>query len=150
MKITNKTGVKSGSAALVFLQQKDAQVKTTRSTTAGVAEGKLTFPANEDEWEIYPATYVGRDGNTREYPCIVCKDSKGDEHAIALTAFREKDPIVGLDNRTIECKNLCEFDADYLTIWEALKKNKDNITLNRVVGRRNNYKGRYEYFTYEV
>lgn len=147
MKITSKTGVKSGSAAMVYLQQKDAQIKTTRSTTAGVSEGKLTFPADVEKWEIYTATYVGRDGNTRDYPCVICTDANNEEHAIALTAFREKDPIVALDGKNIDCKNLCEFDADYMTIWETLKKNKDNIILNRVVGRRNNYKGRYEYFT---
>lgn len=147
MKITSKSGVKTGAAALVYIQQKDAQIKTTRSTTASVAEGKLNFPKDVEKWEIYVATYVGRDGNTREYPCVVCNDAKGEEHAIALTAFREKDPIIGLDNKTIECKNLTEFDADYQTIWNSLKENKDKITLNRVVGRRNNYKGRYEYFT---
>jgi len=143
----NSTNIQKGAAVKNYLDRKDAQIKSMRSTTAGVAEGVLTFPEKKEDWEIAVLTWTGRDGNVRDYPAVVCKDSEGTEHAIALSAFRAKDEIVTNDN-TIQCPNLNEFDADYNTIWNTLQSAK-KITLHRVVGRRNGRKGRYEFFTME-
>lgn len=147
MKLENRNGVKKGAEVATYLSKKDAQIKSMRSTTAGVAEGVLTFPEKKKDWEIAVLTWTGRDGNVRDYPAVICKDSEGTEHAIALSAFRAKDEIITNDV-TIQCPNLCEFDADYNTIWNTLQA-ANKITLYRVVGRRNNRKGRYEYFTAE-
>lgn len=147
MKLENRNGVKKGAEVATYLSKKDAQIKSMRSTTAGVAEGVLTFPKKKNDWEIAVLTWTGRDGNVRDYPAVICKDSEGTEHAIALSAFRAKDEIITNDV-TIQCPNLCEFDADYNTIWNTLQA-ANKITLYRVVGRRNNRKGRYEYFTAE-
>lgn len=148
MKLENRNGVKKGAEVATYLSKKDAQIKSMRSTTAGVAEGVLTFPSKKADWEISVQTWTGRDGNVRDYPCVICKDANNEEHAIALSAFRAKDEIIASDGSTIQCPNLCEFDADYQTIWNTLQAAK-KITLYRVVGRRNNRKGRYEYFTAE-
>lgn len=142
----NSANIQKGASVVTYLAKKDAIVKSMRSTTAGVAEGVLNFPTKKDDWEISIKTFVGRDGNTRDYPCVICKDSAGDEHEIALNAFRAKDEISAADGTIIQCPNLCEFDADYQTIWNTLQSAKE-ITLHRVVGRRNNRKGRYEFFT---
>ena len=149
MKLENRASanIKKGASVKSYLDTKDAQIKSMKSTTAGVAEGALTFPSKKADWEISVKTWVGRDGNSREYPCVICKDSNNEEHEIALSAFRAKDEIVTND-MTIQCPNLCEFDADYNTIWSSLQDAK-KITLHRVVGRRNNRKGRYEFFTAE-
>lgn len=146
MKLENRNGVKKGAEVATYLSKKDAQVKSMRSTTSGVAEGVLTFPSKKADWEIAVLTWVGRDGNTRDYPAVICKDANNEEHAIALSAFREKDEIIALDGTTIKCANICEFDADYGIVWNTLQSAKE-ITLHRVVGRRNGRKGRYEYFT---
>lgn len=150
MKLENRASanIKKGASVKTYLDTKDAQIKSMKSTTAGVAEGALTFPSKKTDWEISIRTWIGRDGNPREYPCVICKDSNDDEHEIALGAFRAKDEIIAADGSTIQCPNLCEFDADYNTIWNTLQSAK-KITLYRVVGRRNGRKGRYEYFTYE-
>ena len=148
MKLQNKNGVKKGAEVSVYLQQKDSQIKSMKATTAGVAEGELKFPSRKSDWEIIPMSWVGRDGKTRDYPAVVCKDSAGEEHGIAFSAFRAKDEIQGLDGSTIQCPNLCEFDADYATIWSTLQA-ANKITLHRIVGRRNGRKGRYEFFTAE-
>ena len=148
MKLENRNSIKKGAEVATYLSKKDAQIKSMRSTTAGVAEGVLTFPSKKTDWEISVQIWTGRDGNVRDYPCIICKDSEGTEHAIALSAFRAKDEIIASDGTTIQCPNLCEFDADYNTIWSTLQAAK-KITLYRVVGRRNNRKGRYEFFTAE-
>lgn len=149
MKLENRASanIKKGASVKTYLDTKDAQIKSMKSTTAGVAEGALTFPSKKADWEISVKTWVGRDGNSREYPCVICKDSNNEEHEIALSAFRAKDEIVTND-MTIQCPNLCEFDADYNTIWSSLQDAK-KVTLHRVVGRRNNRKGRYEFFTAE-
>lgn len=147
MKLENKNGVKKGAEVKSYLDKKDTQIKSMRSTTAGVAEGVLKFPSKKTDWEIAVLTWTGRDGNVRDYPAVICKDSVNEEHAIALSAFRAKDDIITND-ATIQCPNICEFDADYNTIWATLQAAKE-ITLHRVVGRRNNRKGRYEYFTAE-
>lgn len=149
MKLENRASanIKKGASVKSYLDIKDAQIKSMKSTTAGVAEGALTFPSKKTDWEISIKTWVGRDGNSREYPCVICKDSNNEEHEIALSAFRAKDEIVTND-MTIQCPNLCEFDADYNTIWNTLQAAK-KIMLHRVVGRRNNRKGRYEFFTFE-
>ena len=144
----NNAQIKKGASVKSYLDTKDAQIKSMKSTTAGVAEGALTFPKKKEDWEIVVLTWTGRDGNVRDYPAILCKDSTGEEQAIALSAFRAKDEIIAADGSTIQCPNLCEFDADYNTIWSTLQGAKE-VTLHRVVGRRNNRKGRYEYFTYE-
>jgi hypothetical protein len=141
----NSTNIQKGAAVKSYLDKKDTQIKSMRSTTAGVAEGAITFPKKKEDWEIAVLTWTGRDGNVRDYPAVICKDSEGTEHAIALSAFRAKDEIVTND-AIIQCPNLNEFDADYNTIWNTLQAAKE-ITLHRVVGRRNNRKGRYEYFT---
>lgn len=148
MKLQNRNGIKKGAEVAVYLNSKDAQIKSMSSTTAGVAEGVLTFPTKKQDWEIVVLTWTGRDGRPHDYPAVICKDSANEEHAIALSAFREKDEIVTLDGNTIRCPNLCEFDADYNTVWNTLQAAK-KITLHRVVGRRNNRKGRYEFFTAE-
>ena len=148
MTTTNSNTVVKGTEVKTYLDKKDDQLKSMRSTTSSVAEGDLVFPKKPEDWEISIAEWVGRDGKTRDYPCVVCKDSKGDRQEIALSAFRAKDEILTLDGTTIQCSNLCEFDADYNTIWNTLQSAK-KITLYRVVGRRNNRKGRYEFFTYE-
>lgn len=142
----NSANIQKGASVKTYLERKDAQIKSMRSTTAGVAEGILTFPKKPQDWEIAVLTWTGRDGNVRDYPAILCKDSAGEEQAIALSAFRAKDEIIAADGSTILCPNLCEFDADYSTVWNTLQSAKE-ITLHRVVGRRNNRKGRYEYFT---
>ncbi|MBO5629912.1 MAG: hypothetical protein J5965_12655 [Aeriscardovia sp.] len=141
----NSANIQKGAAVKNYLDRKDAQIKSMRSTTAGVAEGVLVFPKKKEDWEIAVLTWTGRDGNVRDYPAVICNDSEGTEHAIALSAFRAKDEIITNDG-TINCTNLCEFDADYQTIWNTLQSAKE-ITLHRVVGRRNNRKGRYEFFT---
>lgn len=141
----NSANIQKGASVKNYLERKDAQIKSMKSTTASVAEGVLTFPKKPNDWEIAVLTWTGRDGNVRDYPAVICKDSAGDEHAIALSAFRAKDEIVTND-ATIQCPNLCEFDADYNTIWSTLQAAKE-ITLYRVVGRRNGRKGRYEFFT---
>lgn len=141
----NSTNIQKGAAVKSYLDKKDTLLKSMRSTTAGVAEGVLTFPEKKDDWEIAVLTWTGRDGNVRDYPAVICKDSEGTEHAIALSAFRAKDEIITNDV-TIQCPNLTEFDADYNTIWNTLQSAKE-IVLHRVVGRRNNRKGRYEFFT---
>lgn len=148
MKLVNKNGAKKGADVLSYLQNKDSQVKTMKATTAGVAEGEIKFPQKKEDWTIVPVPWVGRDGRTRDYPAIVCKDASGEEHGIALSAFRAKDEIQSLDGTTIQCPNLCEFDADYATIWSALQS-ANKVILHRIVGRRNGRKGRYEYFTAE-
>ena len=148
MKLENRNSVLKGASVKTYLDKKDVQIKSMRSTTASVAEGALTFPSKKNDWEISVQQWIGRDGNTRDYPCVICKDSSGEEHAIALSAFRAKDEIIAADGTTIQCPNLCEFDADYNTIWSTLQAAK-KITLYRIVGRRNNRKGRYEYFTAE-
>lgn len=148
MKLSNKNGAKKGADVLSYLQSKDDQVKTLKATTSGVAEGEIKFPKKKEDWTIVPVPWVGRDGRTRDYPAIVCTDSAGQEHGIALSAFRAKDEIVSLDGTTIICQNLAEFDADYMQIWSALQA-ANKITLHRIVGRRNGRKGRYEYFTAE-
>lgn len=148
MKLENRNSIKKGAEVATYLDKKDAQIKSMHSTTAGVAEGVLTFPKKKEDWEISVQEWVGRDGNVRDYPCVICKDSANEEQAIALSAFRAKDEIIAADGSTIQCPNLCEFDADYNTIWSKLQSAK-KITLYRVVGRRNGRKGRYEYFTYE-
>lgn len=142
----NSARIQKGASVKSYLDTKDAQIKSMKSTTAGVAEGALTFPSKKTDWEISIKTWVGRDGNSRDYPCVICKDSEGEEHEIALSAFRAKDEIVATDGTTIQCPNLCEFDADYNTIWNILQAAKE-VTLHRVVGRRNGRKGRYEFFT---
>ena len=142
----NSANIQKGASVKTYLERKDAQIKSMRSTTAGVAEGILTFPKKPQDWEIAVLTWTGRDGNIRDYPAILCKDSDGEEQAIALSAFRAKDEIIAADGSTIQCPNLCEFDADYQTVWSTLQAAKE-IVLHRVVGRRNNRKGRYEYFT---
>lgn len=148
MKLQNKNGVKKGAEVSVYLNQKDSQIKSMKATTAGVAEGELKFPSRKSDWEIIPMSWTGRDGKVRDYPAVVCKDSAGEEHGIALSAFRAKDEIQGLDGTTIQCPNLCEFDAEYSVIWNALQS-ANKITLHRIVGRRNGRKGRYEFFTTE-
>lgn len=150
MKPTNqeRTKAKKGAEVKSYLDKKDAQVKSMKATTAGVAEGIIKFPENREEWQIVPLEWTGRDGIVRDYPAILCIDSKGEEQAIALSAFREKDEVITMDGTTIKCSNLCEFDADYGTIWTTLQAAK-TVTLHRVVGRRNNRKGRYEFFTAE-
>lgn len=142
----NNAQIKKGASVKSYLDTKDAQIKSMKSTTAGVAEGALVFPKKKEDWEIAVLTWTGRDGNTRDYPAILCKDSAGEEQAIALSAFRAKDEIIAADGTTIQCSNLCEFDADYNTIWSTLQGAKE-VTLHRVVGRRNGRKGRYEFFT---
>lgn len=142
----NNARIQKGASVKTYLDTKDAQIKSMQSTTAGVAEGALAFPSKKTDWEISIKTWTGRDGNPREYPCVICKDSTGEEHEIALGAFRAKDEIITADGSTIQCPNLCEFDADYNTIWSTLQGAKE-VTLHRVVGRRNNRKGRYEFFT---
>lgn len=146
VKLENKNGIKKGAEVAIYLQQKDSQINSMRATTAGLSEGVLKFPNKKSDWEIIALTWTGRDGKVRDYPAVVCKDSKGEEHAVALSAFRSKDEIISLDGMTIQCPNLCEFDADYNTIWNALQSAKE-ITLHRIVGRRNGRKGRYEFFT---
>lgn len=150
MKIENRqrTKAKKGAEVKSYLERKDAQVKSMRATTSGVAEGKLSFPENREDWQIVPLEWTGRDGIVRDYPAVICVDSKGEEHAIALSAFRAKDEVVAIDGTTITCQNLVEFDADYNSIWEALQT-AQTIRLHRVVGRRNGRKGRYEFFTTE-
>lgn len=148
MKLSNKNGAKKGAEVTVYLNQKDSQIKSMKATTAGVAEGLLTFPNKKADWEIIALTWTGRDGKVRDYPAVICTDSAGEEHAIALSAFRAKDEVVTLDGTTIQCPNLCEFDAEYSVIWSALQSAR-NITLHRIVGRRNGRKGRYEFFTAE-
>lgn len=146
MKLENRNSIKKGAEVATYLSKKDAQIKSMRSTTAGVAEGVLVFPKKPTDWEISVQTWTGRDGNVRDYPCVICKDSAGDEQAIALSAFRAKDEIIAADGSTIQCPNICEFDADYNTIWNTLQGAKE-VILYRVVGRRNGRKGRYEFFT---
>lgn len=141
----NSANIQKGASVKNYLERKDTQIKSMRSTTAGVAEGVLKFPTKKADWEIAVLTWTGRDGNVRDYPAVICKDSEGEEHAIALSAFRAKDDIVTNDGVT-QCPNLCEFDADYQTIWDTLQ-GAGEITLHRVVGHRNNRKGRYEFFT---
>lgn len=148
MKLSNKNGAKKGAEVLSYLQNKDSQVKTMKATTAGVAEGEIKFPQKKEDWTIVPVPWVGRDGRTRDYPAIVCTDSAGQEHGIALSAFRAKDEVQTSDGTTIVCNNLTEFDADYATIWGALQS-ANKVILHRIVGRRNGRKGRYEFFTAE-
>lgn len=148
MKLQNKNGVKKGAEVTVYLNQKDSQIKSMRATTAGVAEGLLTFPTKKSDWEIVPVPWTGRDGKVRDYPAVICTDSSGEEQAIALSAFRAKDEVVALDGTTIICQNLAEFDADYSEIWKTLQA-ANKVVLHRVVGRRNGRKGRYEFFTAE-
>ena len=148
MKLVNKNGVKKGAEVSVYLNQKDSQIKSMKATTAGVAEGLLTFPSRKSDWEIIPMSWTGRDGKVRDYPAVICKDADGEEQAIALSAFRAKDEVVTLDGTTIQCPNLTEFDADYSEIWRTLQA-ANKITLHRIVGRRNGRKGRYEFFTAE-
>ena len=148
MKLENRNSIKRGAEVATYLSKKDAQIKSMRSTTAGVAEGELKFPSKKTDWEISVQTWIGRDGNVRDYPCVVCKDANNEEHAIALSAFRAKDEIIANDGSTILCPNLCEFDADYQAVWDTLQAAK-KIILYRVVGRRNGRKGRYEFFTAE-
>lgn len=144
----NSTNIQKGAAVKSYLDKKDTQIKSMRSTTASVAEGVLKFPSKKTDWEIAVLTWTGRDGNVRDYPAVICKDSAGEEHAIALSAFREKDEVTTLDGTIVRCPNLTQFDADYNTIWSTLQSAKE-IVLHRIVGRRNGRKGRYEYFTAE-
>ena len=72
MKLENRNGIKKGADVATYLSKKDAQIKSMRSTTAGVAEGVLTFPNKKADWEISVQTWTGRDGNVRDYPCVIC------------------------------------------------------------------------------
>lgn len=136
-----------GQQALTYIAEKNNALTERKATTADVAVGDLDFPAKKADWEVIAREWVGRDGKTRDYPCVGCKDSAGDEHWIALSAFRAKEPIVTA-TETIQCDNLCEFDADYQTIWNDLQSAK-KVTIHRAVGKRDGRKGRYEYFTFE-
>jgi len=142
----NATALK-GQKALTYIAEKNNALTERRATTADVAIGLLTFPKKKEDWEVIAREWTGRDGVKRDYPCVGCKDANGDDHWIALSAFREKEPIV-TPEATIQCDNLCEFDTDYQGVWEALQSAK-SITLHRAVGKRDGRKGRYEYFTYE-
>ena len=139
--------VLKGTDAVNYLKTADEKVKSLRATTADVAEGKLTFPKKKDDWEFPIASWVGRDNKVREYPCVRITDATGAQHDVALSAFRAKDEVETGEG-IINCPNLCDFDAPYEVIAEILQKAK-SVTLYRIVGKRNNRRGRYEYFTAE-
>lgn len=130
----------------------DAKRKSFKSSAANVAEGIVTFKMvtknRKKEISLVAVGYQKRDGSTAEYPAVETESGE----AIALSAFRGKDPVTTLDGKVLNCPNLVEFDENYENTYNALVEiiNKGgNIRLTRVVGRRNGYKGRYEIFTVE-
>lgn len=152
MTITEKTNRVKGEKVLTFLQSKDSVRKNIVSTTKGVAVGTLTFPNKKEDWNIVEIPYTYKTEN-RSFPAVVCKDITGTEHAIALSAFREKQPIVEPNGNILNTDNLTDVDASYVEIWECLQKlvfdEKKQIKIGRVKGKRSNFYGNYEYFTAE-
>lgn len=137
----------NGVEAKTKLQIADERIKNNRSTTADVAEGELTFDTKANA-KIAFIPFIGRNGKTYDFPAIGCKDSAGEEHWIALSAFRAKDEIIALDGSAILCPNLVGVEVGYLAIFDFIFTCR-KIILHRMVGCRNGRKGRYEYFTFE-
>lgn len=133
-----------GTEVLTRLNQIDEKNKTFKSTIADVPEGLLKF---DEHPKLFEVEYIKRNTNIKStYFAIEFKASDGKLYVGALSAFREKDDL-HVDGNTIKCENLCAFDAGCADTYNAIIAHKDEITLHRVVGRRNGFKGRFEYFT---
>lgn len=150
MTITNKFTREKGETVFTILASADARRKNIVSTTATVTEGILKFPAKKGDWEIIELSYKARSGEERTYPAVICKDSANNEHAIALSAFVEKQPIVGIQGEITNTDNICPLNSTYSEIWTTLQHividDKNAIVIHRTKGKRNNFYGRYEYF----
>lgn len=150
MTVTNNSTREKGAKALAIIVASDAKRKNLVSTTANVAEGVLTFPNNKDDWEIIEIPYKTRGGEERTFPAVVCRDSANNEHAIALSAFVEKMPVIGVQGEVISTDNLCRLGSTYTEVWNTLQRiivdDKNAIVMLRTKGKRNNFYGYYEYF----
>ncbi len=150
MTISNNSTRVKGDQAFSIIVNADSKRKTTVSTTATVVEGVLTFPSKKEDWEIIELSYKAKSGENRTFPAVVCKDSADNEHAIALSAFVEKQPVVGIQGEIIPTDNICPIGSTYTEIWNTLQRiivdDNNAIAIHRTKGKRNNFYGRYEYF----